>query len=213
MPTTFILRAATLALILPLAPMAFAAGEHSGGHGHAASPAPAPGGHMNQTGMPGGHGHGATGAASAIGMPGRAAAAHRTVEVVMTDNAYTPAQISVRAGETVRFVLRNAGDLVHEFNINTAPMHRAHQDEMMMMMQHGALLPDRIDEDAMAAMQASMGHGMHDEPNSVLLEPGETGEVVWTFPADAEIDLQFACNVPGHYESGMVGAFRLGGDS
>ena len=78
---------------------------------------------------------------------------------------------------------------------------------MMMMVEHGVLEPDRINWDAAKKMQASMGHGMHDEPNSVLLEPGKTGEIIWTFSNRAK--LEFACNIPGHYESGMVGNIKL----
>jgi len=44
---------------------------------------------------------------------------------------------------------------------------------------------------------------MHDDPNSVLLEPGKTGEVIWTFSEVTEVG--FACNVPGHRNAGMVG--------
>ena len=54
-----------------------------------------------------------------------------------------------------------------------------------------------------------MGHGMHDDPNSVLLEPGKSGEIVWTFPKDADVAIEFACNVPGHYQSGMVGSVAI----
>ena len=77
----------------------------------------------------------------------------------------------------------------------------------MMMMEHGALEADKINMDM---MEMDMGNGMtmkHDDPNSVLLEPGKSAEVIWTFPKDAE--LEYACNVPGHYESGMVGKVRL----
>ncbi len=109
------------------------------------------------------HGHGQ---ASMIGMPGDAAKAVRTIHVVMHDNYYEPENISVKEGETVRFVIRNAGTLVHEFNIATGPMHVAHQPEMMMMVEHGVLEPERIYRDAAKAMQKDMGHGMHDEPNS-----------------------------------------------
>lgn len=153
-----------------------------------------------------GHGKGANG--TPIGEAGEAANASRTIEVVMHDNYYEPESVSLKAGETVRFVVRNAGEFVHEFNIATAEMHKAHQSEMMMMMEHGVLEADRINEEAARSMQAKMGHGMHDDPNSVLLEPGETGEIVWTFPSDA--DLEFACNVPGHYDAGMVGNIKLG---
>ena len=142
-----------------------------------------------------------------VGKPGEASAATRTVEVVMYDNYYEPEDISVGEGETVRFVVRNAGDFVHEFNIGTAEQHVAHQPEMMMMVEHGVLQPDRINWEAAQAMQASMGHGMHEEPNSILLEPGKTAELVWTFPEHAE--LEFACNVPGHYDSGMQGFIEL----
>ena len=150
-----------------------------------------------------GVGHGKAGK---TGAPGHASDATRTIEVTMGDNFYEPESISVKEGETVRFVVKNAGEFVHEFNIATAEMHKAHGPEMMMMMQSGVLEADKINWDA-EKMQASMGHGMHNDPNSVLLEPGKSGEVVWTFPENAE--LEFACNIPGHYESGMVGKIKL----
>lgn len=143
------------------------------------------------------------------GAPGKASQADRTVQVTMYDSYYEPETIQVKAGETVRFVVQNKGDLVHEFNLGTAAMHAAHQDEMMMMVEHGVLTADQINEQAAAEMQASMGHGRHDDPNSVLLEPGKTGEVVWTFPEGASVNLEFACNVPGHYDAGMVGEVDL----
>ena len=178
MNRTITLAARALAVAsLTVAPVAFAAGTHSGGHGH--------------------------------GAPAKAAAASRTVEVAMYDNYYEPEEITVKAGETVRFVVTNKGQLVHEFNIGTAAMHAAHQDEMQMMVDHGVLKADKIDMQAAQHMQATMGHGMHNEPNSVLLEPGKTGEVVWTFPEDASLTLEFACNVPGHYNAGMQGEIEL----
>jgi uncharacterized cupredoxin-like copper-binding protein len=160
---------------------AFAGAGHSGGHGPAS--------------------------ASSFGEPGDAAAVSRTLEVEMLDNYYEPESITVEAGETIRFVIRNEGGFVHEFNIGTPEMHAAHQDEMMMMVQHGVLLPDRIDHAAAEAMQASMGHGKHDDPNSALLEPGASAEIVWRFPRGGVIE--FACNVPGHYDAGMAGEFEI----
>jgi uncharacterized cupredoxin-like copper-binding protein len=47
----------------------------------------------------------------------------------------------------------------------------------------------------------------HNDPNSALLEPNKTKEIIWKFNTDAE--LEFACNVPGHYESGMVGKISI----
>lgn len=145
--------------------------------------------------------------AGKTGSPGKASEVTRTIDVTMGDNFYEPENVTVKEGETVRFVVKNAGEFVHEFNIATAEMHKAHAPEMMMMMKHGVLEADKINRDAAKKMQESMGHGMHDDPNSVLLEPGKTGEVIWTFPEHAE--LEFACNVPGHYESGMVGKIKL----
>ena len=111
----------------------------------------------------------------------------------------------MKAGETVRFTVTNAGGFVHEFNIGTPEIHEARRDEMAMMVQHGVLLPDHIDHAAAAAMQAAMGHGQQVDPNSVLVEPGQTADVIWTFPEGGVIE--FACNVPGHYDAGMAGSF------
>lgn len=144
-----------------------------------------------------GHGNGTGG-----GEPGEASEASRTVTVTMHDNYYEPESIEVSTGETVRFMVENKGALVHEFNIGTASMHAAHQEEMQMMVDHGVIRGDRIDHDMME-MEMD-GHSMkHDDPNSVLLEPGESAEIVWKFTESTE--LEFACNVPGHYSAGMYG--------
>ncbi len=150
---------------------------------------------------------GSHGGGAELGSPGVASEATRTIEVTMHDNYYEPERIDVQEGETVRFVVKNEGDLVHEFNIGTAEGHAAHQEEMMKMVEHGVLEADRINWTAARKMQASMGHGAHDDPNSTLLEPGETGEIIWRFPEHAT--LEFACNVPGHYDAGMMGEINL----
>lgn len=151
----------------------------------------------------GGHGHGS----GNIGEPGKAAEVTRTVEVTMEDIYFEPESIEVKPGETIRFVVTNTGEFVHEFNIGTPEMHAAHQEEMRMMMDHGVLEADKIHRDRMK-MEMDDGHTMaHDDPNSVLLESGETAEIIWTFPA--AMKLEFACNVPGHYESGMAGEFNF----
>lgn len=43
----------------------------------------------------------------------------------------------------------------------------------------------------------------HDDPNGVLIEPGKTADLTWKFTRDAELEI--ACNLPGHYEAGMLG--------
>ncbi len=146
-----------------------------------------------------------THATSSIGEPAKAVGTTRVVRIKMIDNAYEPESVQVRAGETVRFVLTNSGQLLHEFNIGTVVMHSAHQKEMAMMVEHGMLTPTGLNPD-MANMDHSQMGGMtmkHDDPNSILVKPGESKELVWKF--SKAVDLEFACNIPGHYEAGMVG--------
>ncbi len=77
------------------------------------------------------------------------------------------------------------------------------------MFELGMLDVDKINHDKMnMKMGMGSGHGMaHDDPNSVLLEPGEAGEIVWKF--DRRAKLEFACNLPGRYQSGMKGEVFL----
>lgn len=143
---------------------------------------------------------------AAIGEPGSAGSADRTIQIEMNDNLYKPKSIQVTSGETVRFVLTNKGEFLHEFNIGTAAMHAEHQKEMAMMMEHGMMTPTGMNPDMKNMDMPGM---KHDDPNSVLVEPGKKAELVWTFPKNAQ--LEFACNMPGHYEAGMVGPIKIRG--
>jgi uncharacterized cupredoxin-like copper-binding protein len=147
----------------------------------------------------------------AFGQPAPAAKATRTVEVVMGDMSFTPKSLEIKAGETVRFVLINKGQLLHEFNLGDAAMHARHQQEMLQMQQNGMLTPTAMDHAAMGhGSMAGMDHGssmQHDDPNSVLVEPGKTAELTWTFSKAS--NLEFACNIPGHYQAGMVGKLTV----
>jgi uncharacterized cupredoxin-like copper-binding protein len=156
-----------------------------------------------------------------FGDRGRAQDVRRTITVVMRDNSYEPRTIQVRAGETVRFVVRNEGQLVHEFNLGTQQMHAQHRREMQAMFESGQMTATSLSPAHGAGHGAHGSHGghgshgapagghgghgamAHDDPNSILLEPGKSGELVWKFTR--AMNLEFACNVPGHYESGMVG--------
>mgnify|MGYP000964676166 CR=1 FL=1 len=162
--------------------------------------------HDGAGGTPG-HSHGT----AAVGEPAKASAAKRTVRIELHDTYFTPETIRVAAGETVRFVVVNQGQVLHEFNLGTPAMHAAHQKEMAVMMDHGMLTATGIDRAKMAMDHSGMpgmDHAMtHDDPNSVLVEPGRTAELTWTFPKDAA--LEFACNIPGHYEAGMVGTVEI----
>ena len=92
------------------------------------------------------------------------------------------------------------GELVHEYNIATKEMHLKHQPEMAKMVDH-KYLSDRIDKQN--EEMAKKDHAMaHKHANSLLLEPNQTGVILWQFSTTTT--LEAACNVPGHYESGMV---------
>ncbi len=139
---------------------------------------------------------------SSIGKPGTTAQTDRTITVEMDEMKYSPETIKVQPGETIRFEVVNVGTVVHEFNIGKSKTWDGHSGEMMTMMQEGMMTATTLNHDKM--MKGGM---MHDDANSILLEPGDTGEVVWTFPEGGEIG--FACNVPGHREAGMQGDFEM----
>ena len=117
---------------------------------------------------------------------------------------------SVKPGETIRFNVHNKGEVVHEFNIAMTSMQAEHQEQMMQMMESGVLDVDRINYGMMSG-GAMMGEGamreggamLHNDSNSVLLEPGKSAELIWQFKKAENVE--FACNVPGHYETGMKG--------
>ena len=137
-----------------------------------------------------------------IGEKGKLSEVERTIQIKMYDNYYEPKEINVKRSETIKFIVTNYGELVHEFNIATKEMHIEHQPEMMKMVENQILLADKIDMKKMKEM-AKKDHSMgHSHSNSVLLEPNQSAELIWKFSTDA--NLEAACNVPGHYESGMV---------
>jgi uncharacterized cupredoxin-like copper-binding protein len=164
---------AILALsILPV--FSWAAGGHSGGH-EASSPGTP--GHDMSTQLT---------APSAIGWPGDPAKVTRTVEVTMSDSMrFTPSEIPARAGETVRFFVKNMGRVRHEMVMGTMADLKAHAAEMQKM--------------------PGMAHA---EPNMITVAPGAVGELVWTFDRAGTVD--FACTIPGHLEAGMVGKVTVG---
>ena len=119
--------------------------------------------------------------AFAFGRRGDAENADRTIRLQALDTMrYSRSEFAVRAGETVRFIVTNAGKIRHELVIGDAAEHREHEQEMQRM--HGM--------------------EMHDEANGISLAPGETKTIVWRF--DGPGTVQLACHEPGHYAAGMV---------
>ena len=155
--TNKILAIAALAALLPT--LTLAAGQHAGGHGdHHATP---------------------------YGVPGKAAEVSRSIEVQAADNMrYTPAAVTARRGETVRFVVKNTGKLPHELVLGDVQSLKEHAE---MMRRH----PDME----------------HADPNMVKVAPGGTGTLIWKFTEAGTVE--FACLIPGHYEAGMKGSVRV----
>ena len=138
-----------------------------------------------------------------IGEKGDPNEVDRIVNIKMYDNYYEPNSIKVKKGETIKFVVQNLGEMVHEYNIATKEMHIKHQPEMERLVEHGILLGDKIDMVKMKEMSKKDHSLSHSHSNSVMVEPKKTGEIIWKFSKN--IDLEMACNVPGHYQAGMVG--------
>ena len=142
-----------------------------------------------------------------IGSKGNVNDISRVIKVIMYDNYYEPSTFQINAGETIKFEVENAGELVHEFNIANKMMHIKHQPEMEKMVENEILFADSIDKDKMkkmAKMDKSMGHS---HSNSVLLEPKQKGDIIWKF--DNAVNIEVACNVPGHYQAGMIAKVNI----
>ncbi len=142
-----------------------------------------------------------------IGHMGKLEEVDRTIAVKMYDNYYEPKSFNIKKGETIKFEVENVGELVHEFNIANAMMHKKHQPEMLKMVENEILLADSVDKEKMkkmAKIDKSMGHS---HSNSVLLVPSEKGSIIWKF--DNAVNIEIACNVPGHYDVGMIAKVTL----
>ncbi len=111
--------------------------------------------------------------------------ARRTIEILMTDDMrFSPAHIDVREGETLRLRAVNRGQVMHEIVIGTRQELEEHAE---MMKKHPNM--------------------EHDEPYMAHVEPGQRGDIVWTFNRPG--DFEFACLIPGHFEAGMRGTIRV----
>ncbi|OLU17778.1 hypothetical protein BVH01_11130 [Pseudomonas sp. PA1(2017)] len=153
----------TLALAALLQASILDAAEHEHGAGHGA-------GHATQNAEQ-----------KPWGIPGDAAEATRTVHIRMNDQMrFVPDRLEVKAGETVRLVLHNDGQLLHEF-----------------------VLGDKAQLDEHAAMMLRQPNMAHTGMDMLHVQPGEEGEVTWTFDRAGTFD--FACLIAGHYQAGMVG--------
>jgi uncharacterized cupredoxin-like copper-binding protein len=127
-----------------------------------------------------GHHH----ATFSAGEPGNPKQPARTVPVVMREMdgkmVFIPDRVEVRRGEQVRFVLRNNGEIDHEFVLGTTEDNLKH-----------------------AQLMKEFPNTEHDDPNGKRLSPKKTGEIVWRFTKPGTFE--FGCLIPGHREAGMTG--------
>jgi uncharacterized cupredoxin-like copper-binding protein len=147
-------------ILIAMSASAFASGTHEGGHGDATE-------------------------MMAVGMPGLTKDIRKTVKVTMRETPdgemiFEPSNFTFGKDQTVRFIIKNAGEFEHEFVL----------DDHAAVMEHKELM-ERFPE-----ME-------HDDPNSLRLSPGEVGQIVWKFSNSGPFE--FGCLIPGHYELGMHG--------
>jgi uncharacterized cupredoxin-like copper-binding protein len=132
--------------------------------------------------MPGMHSDAAESEAGKAGDPAKVS---RSIEIMMDDSMqFSPAQVSVKAGETVRFFVKNSGKVQHEMVIGTTAELREH-----------------------AEMMRKMPGMQHADANMIALAPGKRGGMVWQFAKPGRYE--FACLIPGHLEAGMKGVINV----
>ncbi|HEY6967310.1 MAG TPA: cupredoxin family protein [Burkholderiales bacterium] len=120
-----------------------------------------------------------------FGRAGDARKATRTVRVDMSDKMrFSPASLTVRQGETVKFVVHNGGKTMHEMVIGTMPALTGHAEAMK---KHPTM--------------------EHDDAFGAHVAPGKTGTIVWQFTKPGQF--HYGCLVPGHLEAGMVGQITV----
>ena len=121
----------------------------------------------------------------AYGKPGERGKASRTVEIAMSDEMrFTPASITARKGETIRFVVNNSGKLKHEMVLGSIEELKEH-----------------------AALMRKFPEMEHADTSQLSVDPGKTGELIWQFTSAGTFD--FACLQPGHFEAGMRGKIAV----
>lgn len=130
---------------------------------------------------PTGHGHDETFSA---GEPGDAKKPARIVQVTMREGdgkmMFIPNRVEVRRGEQIKFIIRNNGDLDHEFILANTAENLRHAEAMK-----------------------KNPNMEHDDPNAKRINPKKVDEIVWKFTKAGTFE--YACLIPGHRESGMIG--------
>jgi uncharacterized cupredoxin-like copper-binding protein len=118
---------------------------------------------------------------AALGTMNDSATVSRTIKIDMGDDMrYSPANVKVKRGETIRFVVTNRGRLKHEMVLGNIKELREHD-----------------------ALMRKFPEMEHDDPDQLAVDAGNTGELIAQFTKTGTFD--FACLQPGHFEAGMRG--------
>jgi uncharacterized cupredoxin-like copper-binding protein len=72
---------------------------------------------------------------------------------------------------------------------------------------HEMVIGTRDELDSHAALMLKHPNMEHDELWMAHVEPGRSGDLIWTFNRTGEFE--FACLLPGHYQAGMRGTIRV----
>ena len=104
----------------------------------------------------------------------------RVIKIELSDTMrYFPSEITVRRGDTVRFMLRNDGKQPHDMVIGS------------------------MDELKKRAALVKRGQAKVAGPGAARVPAGGTARLIWQFTRPGEY--YYACLVPGHFDAGMIG--------
>ncbi|EKO3949751.1 cupredoxin family protein [Vibrio fluvialis] len=119
---------------------------------------------------------------SDVGMSATGSKPIKVVHVLLSDDMKITfkKEVDIQPNDVVQFVIMNTGKIDHEFSIGSAKEQLTHR----------------------AMMRSMNGQHMHDSGNTVTVQPGKAKQLMWHFQGDNHVE--FACNIPGHAEAGMV---------
>lgn len=141
--------------------------------------------------------------AAALGLAAGAGAQSQRIELVLTDYAFNPSQLALRAGVTYEIVLINRGSVEHEIMIGrgrTTETTAAGEE-------HG--FEENFFDGIEAAVSFEGGLLEVEELVEVEVEAGHQVTLTFTVPAGKQGSWEMACFVPGHYELGMHGTLTV----
>ncbi|MDP2499168.1 copper-binding protein [Vibrio splendidus] len=123
---------------------------------------------------------------SEVGMPATGAKPDKVVHVLLSDDMKITFKnkVDIEPNDVVQFVVMNTGKIDHEFSIGSASEQLEHRE-----------------------MMKNMGNHAHDSGSTVTVKPGKAKQMLWHFHGDNNVE--FACNIPGHAEAGMVKSLTL----